>query len=78
MPEPFLWYVFECLCIVGLLLERGAMERNPIRDWKTIVHRDVRTQNVFLAMPDEHRFCLYPTPKVGDFGLAQRTTRAMV
>jgi hypothetical protein len=24
IPEQFVWYVFECLCIAGLLLERST------------------------------------------------------
>lgn len=68
MLEPFLWHVFECLCTAGLLLDRGAAERNPM--WKTIVHRDLRPVNIFLASPDANRFRRYPTPKIGDFGLA--------
>jgi len=70
MPEPFLWYVFECLCIAGLLLERGVVESNPMQIWETIVHRDLRPCNIFLGRPDTQRFSRYPTPKVGDFGLA--------
>jgi serine/threonine protein kinase len=68
IPEPFLWHVFECLCTAGLLLDRGAVERNPM--WKTVVHRDLRPVNIFLAAPDAKRFSRYPTPKIGDFGLA--------
>lgn len=41
-PEPFLWFLLECLCIVGLLLERGEVIRNPMSDWKTIIHRDIK------------------------------------
>lgn len=39
VPEPFLWYCFECLAIAGLLMERGELERNVVSDWITIVHR---------------------------------------
>jgi serine/threonine protein kinase len=38
--------------------------------WKTIVHRDLRPVNIFLAAPDANRFSRYPTPKIGDFGLS--------
>jgi serine/threonine protein kinase len=70
IPEAFLWHIFESLCVAGLLLERGAVEDNPMRRWKTIVHRDLRPANIFFGIPDQHRFNRYPTPKIGDFGLA--------
>jgi serine/threonine protein kinase len=70
VPEPFLWHVFESLCIAGLLLERGVVEHNPMRHWRTIVHRDLRPANIFFGIPDKHRYSRYPTPKIGDFGLA--------
>lgn len=70
LPEPFLWHLFECLSIVGLLLERGEIEHNPFKDWTLIVHRDFKISNIFLGPPDKQRFCHYPTPKLGDFGRA--------
>lgn len=70
IPEPFLWHVFECLSIAGLLLERGVVEGNPMRHWRTIVHRDLRPNNIFFGKPDPQRFNRYPTPKMADFGLA--------
>jgi serine/threonine protein kinase len=70
VPEQFIWYIFECLCIVGLLLERGEVEKNPMIDWVPIVHRDMKMANVFLSYPDEKQYKNYPVPKLGDFGLA--------
>jgi serine/threonine protein kinase len=70
IPEAFLWHVFESLCVAGLLLERGVVEDNPMRHWRTIVHRDLRPANIFFGMPDKYQFTRYPTPKIGDFGLA--------
>lgn len=70
LPEQFIWYVFECLCIAGLLLEHGEMERNPMGSWAPIIHRDMKGANVFLGLPDERNYCRYPVPKLGDFGLA--------
>ena len=74
IPERFLWYMLECLCIAGLLLERGELEQNPMSDWKPIVHRDLKVSNVFLGLPIEGNFCRYPVPKIGDFGLAAYLT----
>lgn len=70
MPEQFIWYMFECLCIVGLLLERGEIDKNPMSDWIPIVHRDLKLSNVFLSLPNDKHYSRYPVPKVGDFGLA--------
>jgi serine/threonine protein kinase len=70
VPEQFIWYMFECLCIVGLLLERGEVESNPTIDWVPIVHRDMKLGNVFLSYPDEKQYSNYPVPKLGDYGLA--------
>jgi len=70
IPEQFLWYVFECLCIAGLVLEHGEMEKNPMNNWTPIVHRDMKVSNIFLGLPNEERYCRYPVPKLGDFGLA--------
>lgn len=74
IPERFLWYTLECLCIAGLLFERGEMEQNPMSDWDSIVHRDLKLSNVFLGLPSEQSFCRYPVPKIGDFGLAAYLT----
>lgn len=69
-PEPFLWHVFECLAIAGLVMERGEVRENPMSDWVPIVHRDMKLSNTFLGLPDRNRFSRYPTPKIGDFGAA--------
>lgn len=70
VPEQFLWYVFECLCIAGLLLEHGEMEKNPMGNWTPIVHRDMKLSNVFLSLPSDTNYRCYHMPKLGDFGLA--------
>lgn len=66
--------MLECMCIAGLLFERGELEQNPMSDWKPIVHRDLKLSNVFLGLPVEGNFCRYPVPKIGDFGLAAYLT----
>jgi serine/threonine protein kinase len=70
VPEQFLWYLFECLCITGLLLEHGNSENAPVANWTPIVHRDMKMSNVFLGLPSETRYRNYSMPKLGDFGLA--------
>jgi serine/threonine protein kinase len=70
IPEQFLWYLFECLCIAGLVLEHGESEKAPVANWTPIVHRDMKMGNVFLGLPSETHYRCYPVPKLGDFGLA--------
>lgn len=70
IPEQFLWCVFECLCIAGLVLEHGDSEQLPVDNWTSIVHRDMKLANVFLSLPSETHYRGYPVPKLGDFGLA--------
>lgn len=69
VPEEFLWYLFECLCIAGLILEHGE-SKSPVPNWTSIVHRDMKLSNVFLGLPSETHYRRYPMPKLGDFGLA--------
>ncbi|KXT16371.1 hypothetical protein AC579_5579, partial [Pseudocercospora musae] len=69
-PEPFVWAVFDALADVCLLLELGSTdEATAIEDWKQIVHRDFKTENVFLDSPSDKEFVMYPRPVLGDFGL---------
>lgn len=70
IPEQFLWYGFECMCIAGLVLEHGEMEKNPMGKWTSIAHRDMKLSNVFLSLPSDTHYRCYLVPKLGDFGLA--------
>ncbi|KAL8834334.1 MAG: hypothetical protein Q9170_003788 [Blastenia crenularia] len=71
IPERFIWHVFYHLARAC-----KAMEELPPEDTKTpenteTVHRDIKPDNVFLGNPspsnDPH--CIYPTPKLADFGI---------
>lgn len=46
----------------------------PKQDWQEIVHRDLKPGNVFLGYEDPRMYDLYPTPTLGDFGLAFKTS----
>lgn len=72
LPEPFLWCLFHNLCTAGILMDRGELYRNPILPWEKIVHRDIKPNNVFLALPSSSSSVYkgYPVPKLGDWGLA--------
>ena len=67
IPEPFIWKMFEDLVITGILMERGDLEPTTKR-WGVIVHRDWRSQNVFLGENTSGIYKGYPTSKTGDFG----------
>nr|POE79766.1 hypothetical protein CFP56_07832 [Quercus suber] len=70
LPEPFLWYCFEALTNVGLLAQHGRLDGRPRRGHKRILHRDFKTPNVFCGNASKSKFRGYPTPKLGDWGLA--------
>lgn len=55
-----------------MLMERGELDPEPAEPawWDLIVHRDIKVGNVFLGLPMEGRYAGFPTPKLGDFGLA--------
>ncbi|GAB7322247.1 hypothetical protein MBLNU13_g03239t3 [Cladosporium sp. NU13] len=68
IPEPAIWHIFNSLIKAGLAMERVFAE---------VVHLDIKPDNVFLGdyagidpelFPDN--FAMYPTCKLGDFGLA--------
>ena len=67
IPEPFIWKMFEDLVIAGILMERGDLEPTTKR-WGVIVHRDWRSQNVFLGENTSGIYRGFPTSKTGDFG----------
>lgn len=39
LPEAFAWHLLETLCVAGLLMERGELEKDGMLRWDTIVHR---------------------------------------
>nr|OQO27371.1 hypothetical protein B0A51_05263 [Rachicladosporium sp. CCFEE 5018] len=69
IPEPALWYILEALCDAGLTMEFGACNGTRDPEWEKILHRDIKPKNIFLSEPSES-YPHYPTPKLGDFGLA--------
>nr|POF17019.1 l-type lectin-domain containing receptor kinase v.7 [Quercus suber] len=77
IPEPALWHFFRCLAEAGFAMQFGHTNwRNPIpvEGWKEIIHRDLKPRNVFLDVATVGHFDEYPTPRIGDFGNAFRTT----
>ncbi|KAF2768829.1 kinase-like protein [Teratosphaeria nubilosa] len=80
IPEPFLWCCFLTLAEACLAMETGhqnatvAPPAPPITNWHQIIHRDIKLSNIFLDTENKNWFPSYPAPKLGDFGLAIRTT----
>lgn len=60
-PEAFIWHVFIQLAEALDAMHNGGPQR--------VIHRDVKTENVFLTSPyrPNHSF---PTVKLGDYGSA--------
>ena len=67
-----MWSIFNDLVTADLLLQYGGVEpEEASHNWDTIVHRDLKMENVFLDHAHIKReFPSYPTARVGDFGLA--------
>ncbi|KAL9086887.1 MAG: hypothetical protein Q9165_006893 [Trypethelium subeluteriae] len=84
IPESFLWHLFLSLARACVTMDHvGARWQEPQNprwtDDTDIVHLDLKPSNtiVFLGEPTGRGFLgyEYPTPKVGDFGLAEYTDR---
>ncbi|KAI9889238.1 MAG: hypothetical protein M1814_005687 [Vezdaea aestivalis] len=70
IPEPFIWHIFHSLAKVLAYCLRGTLEPDPLDDWETIAHLDMKTNNIFLGDPDPSDNQHYPSIKVGDWGMA--------
>ncbi|KXS99122.1 hypothetical protein AC578_3532 [Pseudocercospora eumusae] len=69
LPEPFLWAVFDSLVTAGLLMEGDHLPTETPPTWDTVVHGDMKADNVFLAHNTTDRFRGWQLCKLGDFGL---------
>ncbi|PSN72559.1 kinase-like protein [Corynespora cassiicola Philippines] len=69
--ESFLWAIYSQLASAIAYLHEGISDSNPggVNTWKTIVHRDIKCENIFIAnlgTRDDHSNLKI---KLGDFGL---------
>ncbi|PPJ52303.1 hypothetical protein CBER1_09257 [Cercospora berteroae] len=70
VPEPFIWCAFEALADACLVMERASIRKadQPPDNWREIVHRDIKPDNVFLTARNPRSFPSYPQPVLADFG----------
>lgn len=80
IPEPAIWHIFNSLIKAGLTMERVFVNDDDqvnAKNLSEVVHLDFKPDNIFLGDyppndPDvaPNNFAMYPTIKLGDFGLA--------
>ncbi|KAI4089407.1 MAG: hypothetical protein LQ344_005409 [Seirophora lacunosa] len=71
LPESFIWHVFWSTANALCYCRHGTNKSDEtIPGWDTIVHGDVKPGNLLLAAADDNVNWLYPTVKLGDFGVA--------
>ncbi|KAK3683278.1 hypothetical protein LTR37_020391 [Vermiconidia calcicola] len=71
IPPYAMWAIFASLAKAVCFLKYGAIPgQTKPKEWDAIIHRDIKSPNVFLAKPREDAWRSVPEPKLGDFGLA--------
>jgi serine/threonine protein kinase len=77
IPEPAIWHIFNSLIKAGLTMQGVFMNDNDHVNAE-VVHLDLKPDNIFLGNypptdpddDDSSNFAMYPTCKLGDFGMA--------
>ena len=73
LPESFLWHIFLQLSEAVAFLQYGynAHRQKKPSKWQKILHRDIKSSNIFLRLPLSYPGKgLYPSLVLADFGLA--------
>lgn len=71
IPEAFIWHVFQSTANALCYCRHGTNKSNTtIPNWHNIIHGDVKPANLLLTHFHESTDSLYPTIKLGDFGMA--------
>lgn len=71
LPEAFIWHIFWSTASALCYCRHGSNTSGETRvGWDTIVHGDLKPGNLLLAAVDDNLNRLYPTIKLGDFGVA--------
>ncbi|KAI4179059.1 MAG: hypothetical protein L6R41_008067, partial [Letrouitia leprolyta] len=70
-PEAFIWHVFQNAANALCYCRHGTNKSNTtMPHWDPIVHGDVKPANLLLTSCKESTDSVYPTIKLGDFGVA--------
>lgn len=72
IPERQIWSIFEALVSALCLMNYGGLPGTGQPDHTTILHRDIKPQNVFLGEVQADNWQGIPIAKLGDFGLVTR------
>ena len=70
LPEAFIWHVFRCVASALAFCNHGTNSGRRIQGWETIIHADLKEDNIFLCTPDEKENRVYPFVKLADLGMA--------
>ena len=71
LPEAFIWHVLYSVANALCYCRHGTNESPRSRGlWDSIVHGDIKQENLFMSLPDTEVHSLYPRIKLADFGLA--------
>lgn len=68
IPEPIVWSWSVAFADAVLLMDQGDLV-NPIKNWKGLVHRDIRPSNILLHDRSPYKYKLNPALRVADFCL---------
>ncbi|KAF2765621.1 kinase-like protein [Teratosphaeria nubilosa] len=75
IPELALFGIFEQL-LAGASFIKGGRRGPPASAWETILHGDIKPENISLGERDGNTYRFLPQPKIGDFGIAKPVTDA--
>lgn len=69
LPEGFLWHIFHSMANALCYCCYGTNKPSAYKPgWDSIVHMDIKPENMLLATPDLDTHQLYPCVKLADFG----------
>lgn len=69
LPEAFIWHILYSMANALAFCRYGSNQRTD-KQWDSIVHGDIKQDNILLAAPEDGSNPPYPTLKLADFGTA--------